>query len=90
MSRETWTVILRPDNDGIIRAEGVLTLRELALHACNIDLRMRFNPEIRLFTWHPPNGVTRERLFQAFTLLSDAERHALYCLPQHALGLSPK
>jgi hypothetical protein len=83
--RETWTAILRPDENGIIRAHGMLTLRELFQHVSVVDLRLRFNQDMHLFTWHPPNGVTRERLFEAFDLLSDAERHALYCLPTHPM-----
>ena len=83
--RETWTVILRLDEMGIVRAESVLTLRELFEHVYRIDIRMRYNLDMRLFTWHPPNGVTRERLFDAFELLTDAERHALYCLPQRSM-----
>jgi hypothetical protein len=86
MSRETWTTILRADCDGIIHAESILTLRELFENAYVIGLRMRFNPDMRLFTWHPPSGVTRERLFEAFGLLSDAERHALYLLKPHPVS----
>ena len=78
-----WVVMLRPNPEGVIAAVSVLSLPEVHQDAPQLDLRLRFNPDIKLFTFRAPSGTTREQVFAAFDAMTDAERHKAYRSPQH-------
>jgi hypothetical protein len=51
-----------------------------------LELRMRFNPEMRLITIRLPIGTKREQIYAAFELLTPDEMVRLYNLPQRPLA----
>lgn len=85
MRSAIWVAILRPHDEGDIAIGPVMTLRELVSDRV-LELRMRYNPEMRLLTMRLPPGTTREQTMEALEVhLTRDERIGLYNLPQHAL-----
>lgn len=83
-----WIAILRMVNGEVV-AIGMMTLRELTTDCLEMELRMRYNPDIRLVTMRLPPGTRREQVSEAFDLLTDDERRRLYQLPQHPIKARP-
>ena len=77
-----WIAVLRPFGDDIT-IEAVLSVAEA--RESNFDLRVRFNPDIRLVTLQLPANTSRDQVVDAFFRLTDTERRKLYNLPQHYL-----
>lgn len=79
-----WTAVLRPYAGEVILSE-VLTLTELSKKAVLAELRLRYNPSMRLLILRLPDGTRRKQVFAAFDLLTRDERRRLYHLRQHPL-----
>lgn len=79
-----WVAILRP-TEGDIQATEVWSLKELFSQGHHIDLRLRYNTDMRLLTLRMPEGTTREKMFAAFGHLTEDERRRLYNRRQHRM-----
>ena len=77
-----WIAVLRPYMDGIL-IEGVLSLEEV--QASHLDLRMRYNPELRLVPLRLPPNTSRDQVLDAFSHLTDDERQKLYNMKQRPM-----
>ena len=64
---------------------SILSLSEMLETSRVLDLKLRFNPDMRLVTMRLPSGTRREQVFEAFDQLTDEERSRLYRLPQHPI-----
>lgn len=80
-----WSAVLR-QHDGEITVTEVWSLAELHKSATLIDLRMRYNADIRLITMRLPDGTERQHVFDAIDRLTADERLRLYQIPTHPLG----
>lgn len=77
--------MLRP-YDGLVVTVDAFSLQDVASYAYYLNIRMRYNPDIRLVTLRLPGGTKREQVLAAFECLTEDERMAAYRLPQHRLG----
>lgn len=82
MPNAIWIAVLRPSG-GDIALDSVMSLPEVA--QARMDLRLRYNPDMRLVTMRLPAGTRREQVEEAVKQLGDGERSRLYNSPQHRL-----
>jgi len=84
MRHSIWIAILRP-YEGDIIVIGIVSLREMVDTARMMELKMRYNPDMRLLTMRLPRGTRREQVMEAFDQLTTDERMKLYNLPRHSM-----
>jgi hypothetical protein len=87
MRSEIWIVLLRPNNDNVIGLEGVISLGEMTQAT---EIRLRYNPDIHLFTIRVPPGTRRTQVIDAFELLSVDEKSRAYNARKHKLANARK